>query len=347
MKKILSFALAAALTVALSAPALAWESHFGDVPSNHWAAEAINRANDDGAMVGTGTFPETGLARFEPDADLTSAQFAVIVAGEFYRDIPDGVAGPWYAPFRQAMEDAGWDEGAGIQDWEAPMTRYQMAVVLYNIAEEQRVPLPDREGLEAARDRISDWTQIPEEYRQAVAVNYALGLLSGADESGAFAGDQSLTRAQAAVVYGKLKDALFASGGPMEQVLSERERQLAEAGLTYEFTRYPGKMGTVYVEYQFGTSHGTACVMGYVDAEGRILDIGDLLPRYFTYGANYLSPSEITFSEDGTRLTFITPIKEGKGGYGEPEEIKDWGDTLCTVDLTAGTIVSMEPVGEK
>ena len=80
----------------------------------HWAAEAINRANDDGAMVGTGTFPETGLARFEPDADLTSAQFAVIVAGEFYRDIPDGVAGPWYAPFRQAMDNDG-SEDASVQ----------------------------------------------------------------------------------------------------------------------------------------------------------------------------------------------------------------------------------------
>ena len=45
MKKILSFALAAVLTVALSAPALAWESRFGDVPTNHWAAEAINRAD--------------------------------------------------------------------------------------------------------------------------------------------------------------------------------------------------------------------------------------------------------------------------------------------------------------
>lgn len=48
-------------------------------------------------------------------------------------------------------------------------------------------------------------------------------------------------------------------------------------------------------------------------------------------------------SEDESRLTFVTPAREGRGGFGEPEEVKDWGDTLCTVDLASGTMESMKP----
>ena len=93
-KRILSAALTLAVSLSLAVPALAGESRFGDVPPDHWAAEAISRANRDGAMVGTGSFPETGLARFEPDTSLTAAQFATIIAGAFYRDIPEVEGGP-------------------------------------------------------------------------------------------------------------------------------------------------------------------------------------------------------------------------------------------------------------
>lgn len=349
-KRILAAILTLAVSASLAVPVLAEGSRFGDVPSNHWAAEAIRRANEDGVMVGTGTFPETGLARFEPDADLTSAQFAVIMTGALYRDIPDEAAGPWYAPFQTVMEDAGWDEGAGILDWEAPMTRYQMAAVLYNIAEDQGVLLPNRENLEAAQDGIADWEQIPAEYRRAVAVSYVLDLLSGVDEAGTFAGDRSLTRAQAAVVYGKLKDALFASGGPMERILEEREQQLAAAGLSYEFTRYDGRKGAVYVSRQFGTPHGTICCMEYVARDGARLNIQSLLPGGYRLGT-YLDPTEIQLDETGDKLTFVTPIEEGipneTPGPDNPSmwlDTKDWGLTRCTVDLTTGTVEAMEPV---
>ena len=139
--------------------------------------------------------------------------------------------------------------------------------------------------------------------------------------------------------------ALLTLQSPMERVLVEAEHQLAQSWLSYSFDRYPGPNGTAYVARQYGTPHGTATVIRYVDRDGTVLFINDLLPNYFMYGPSfYLEPREFQFSEDGGRLTFITPVKEGSGGQGEPEEIRDWGDTLCTVDLTAGTMESMVPL---
>jgi len=132
---------------------------------------------------------------------------------------------------------------------------------------------------------------------------------------------------------------------PMERVLEQKEQSLVASGLSYEFTRYPGKNGTAYVAYQFGTPHGTACSMVYVAQDGTTLDITGLLPNWFTYGAAYYAnPRDIQFDETGEKLSFITYVKEGSGGYGEPEVTKEWGDTLCTVDLTTGTMESMVPL---
>lgn len=342
MKRILTLSLSLALAMGLTVPAFAEEPVFADMPADHWSAPYVQRAYEDGAIAGI--YTEEGLT-FAPDDPLTAGQFAAIVTQAFcWRELDRSLYEPWYAPYQKTAEQAGLTEGAGIGDWEAPMTRYQMAAMLFRLAQARKVPLPEEEALAAAREKIADWDQVPEGYQEAVAASYALGLLSGIDTAGTFGGDQGLIRAQAAVVYAKLDDAVRAADGPMEHALEARERELARGGLSYEFHRYPGPKGTVYVAAQLGAPHGGQVEMGCVDQAGQTLDIAALLPSYFMYGANYLSPSEIVFSEDGALLTFVTPIREGKGGFGEPEEVKDWGPTRCTVDLVSGTMASMEPL---
>lgn len=339
MKRLLSVSLALALGAALTVPGFAQGSPFTDVPADHWAFEYIQRANEENIITGMGDMT------FLPDDVLTAAQFTAIVTQAFYwRGLDMSMTDPWYAPYRNAAEDAGVMEGVGVEDWDAAMTRYQMARLLYNITLDQGISATDTDTLSPP----SDLEQIPERYKQAVLTAYRLGLLSGMEDGG-FAGEQSLTRAQAAVIYSRLENALLALRGPMERVLEKAERRLAQSGiyggLSYTFDRYPGPNGTAYVAQQSGTPHGVATAMRYVARDGTVLDINDLLPSYFTYGPSYyLEPREIQFSEDGGRLTFITPIKEGRGGMGEPEEIRDWGDTLCSVDLTAGSMESIFPL---
>ena len=357
MKRTLSFALTAALALSLAVPALAAEeSPFADVPPDHWAAGAIRQAYDEGIISGTGYDQESQLAVFAPDAPLTPGQFAVIVAQAFcWREMgqdPDGPlpdGSPWYAPYQRTIERAGLTQGAGIADWEAPMTRYQMAVVLYRLAERRELPLPDAVELAAVRARIGDWDQIPEQYQQAVAACFALGLLSGVDGAGTFAGDQTLIRAQAAAVFSKADKAIEAKDGPMERVLEKAERDAKKANfLATEFTRYPGRLGTAYSVSQGGVPHGGNSFLRYVALDGTELDIRSLLPEGYVYGSYWsLDPADIQLDETGKELSFVTRVREqivdpaAAGGFREGE---DWGDTRIVVDVVSGTVVSMEPL---
>lgn len=224
------------------------------------------------------------------------------------------------------------------------MTRYQMAAVLYNIVVDKGLEAPA-----AASLAIADWDQVPEQYQAAVKSAYALELLSGVDDQGTFAGDQSLTRAQAAVVYGKLKDALTASGILMEEVLKQAEQDAKQNDvLTTVFTRYPGRLGTAYTIDQGGTPHGGMSSLYFVSLDGTKWNVGDLLPEGYLYGSFWsLNPTSVQFDETGERLSFVTRVQEqvadpdAAGGFRTGQ---DWGDTRIVVNVGTGEVESMEPV---
>ena len=101
LKKHLSLALAAALTLSLAAPALAAE----EAPAP-WYAEAVDYVTEKGIMVGTGD-------GFEPEAEITVA--TVLQALYNKAGATEETADPaWYAP---ALT---WAEKAGIYEAMAP-----------------------------------------------------------------------------------------------------------------------------------------------------------------------------------------------------------------------------------
>lgn len=355
-KRILSAALALALSLSLAVPAFAEEEGpFDDVPLDHWAVEAIRQAKEEAIISGM------YYRNFAPDDRLTTAQFATIVTKAFYwrdfgRDPEESWIAPgegeedWYVFYKEVAERAGLTEGTGIEDWNAPMTRYQMAVMLYNVVVDKELALPDKAVLEAVE--ITDWDQVPEEFQEAVSTAYAMGLLSGM-EDGSFAGDQTLTRAQAAVVFAKLDKAMEVKDGLLERALDKEERYYTRYSfLSYSFSRYPGELGTACVATQGGLPHGGQTSMVFIYQDGSVLNIDMLLPPGYRLSGigGYLNPSKIRFNETGDKLTFVTPIEEGipskpgDGSTGIWAEYKDWGPTLCTVDLISGTMESLEPV---
>ena len=96
---VLSFALALSL---LPVGVLAAEPHpFQDIPSDHWANEAVQYAYDEGLMDGVG--PTT----FAPGGTLTRAMFVTIlgrqdgVAEDSQGENPftDVADGQWYTPY--------------------------------------------------------------------------------------------------------------------------------------------------------------------------------------------------------------------------------------------------------
>ena len=204
------------LMVLSSSPAVlaADEPSFSDVPASHWAFDEIESAVDSGIVNGyaDGTFKPTGT--------VTNAHFAAMIAREYYVNaleqlgaLPEGQANWWYggiaacnsADILDGTKVGNQHESTG--EWgsevNVAMSRYDMAQVMYNLLRDQGAALPSEADQTKAQAKIGDWSSIPANYQDAVAVCYALGLLNGQSD-GTFGGQNNMNRAQACVVIDRL-----------------------------------------------------------------------------------------------------------------------------------------------
>ena len=245
MKKYLSMFLALAVILHLAAPALAAEgTSFADVPESHWAYAYIERAARAGVVNGTGE------GCFSPGEPLGMAAFtAMIIRGVYGEEMAAQHAGAgggqWYSGHTAAAASLGLYEGTEVEDrfaaaggggedayavflsgsidWD--VTRYDMASIMSRLigTDGAEIPLAESE-LQAARDfaakgaalAVADWEQVPEKYREGVALCYYYGLLTGTDSQGTFNGGATVTRAQAAAVLCRLLDARESGVTPVE-----------------------------------------------------------------------------------------------------------------------------------
>ena len=220
MKRLSACALSLALSVSMILPAGAAGAAFTDVPQDHWANPYVEAMTQKGVVTGVGN------GRFNPDGNLSTAEFAVMLTQAF---CPEAVADPeeggaWWEPYLDAAWSAGYliDTTAGFSYidgiWDVtytdgtwnedvvtePMTRYDMAQAMYNTVVAEGMALPTDEQREAAQAAIGDFASIPEDYESAVVAMYALGYLSGVNANGDFGGESTMTRAQSCVVMSKL-----------------------------------------------------------------------------------------------------------------------------------------------
>ena len=111
-------------------------------------------------------------------------------------------------------------DGFGVQQIQNhmgdPVTRYQMAVYMANVMQHKQYDMPTSAELAAAQARIGDWATIPEQYQDAVATVFALGLIGGVDDNGTFAGTGTVKRSTMAVIYTRMADALDGGAGTAE-----------------------------------------------------------------------------------------------------------------------------------
>lgn len=209
MKRGLIFPL---VLLMLILPVMAAE--FTDVPADHWAASEISRAADAGVVTGYagGTFRPTGA--------VTGAHFCTflsrsILAEEYAAQRPDNSV--WWMQAVKAcepvltgtsLEDA---YKANLRQWgdfvNQPLSRYDMATILCNILSQKGANLPSLEERLSIQGKIGDWNQIPGRYQMPVATCYFLNLLSGQSD-GTFGGSNTLSRAQACVVWSRLCEKL-------------------------------------------------------------------------------------------------------------------------------------------
>lgn len=210
-QRLFSVILSLVLALSLAVPALAAPPVFSDVPAAHWAHNAIQAAEESGIVTGY----EDGT--FRPGDSVTNAQFTVIITRllcpeeveEWRSKSPDHLNWYWPNMFvalrRNYLKGASFEEAdSNTLEWDdsgkLPITRYDMAQILYNVMG----TAASSDSMHSAQEEISDWASIPSGYRDAVAACYDLGLLTGMSDS-TFSGAQAMTRAQACTVAARLQ----------------------------------------------------------------------------------------------------------------------------------------------
>ena len=185
---------------------------FRDVPAAHWASAAIKAAVEQGFVNGYAD------GTFRPADPVTNAHFNAMLSLAFYpADLKAAKSGAsWWTP-NVTINDAhgildGTDlkqaelaEGVWSAEINAPISRCDMAQMMYNILLDKGAPLPSAAECQAAQSRMGDWSRIPARYQEAVSTCYALGLLNG-QKDGTFGGSSSMNRAQGCTVISRLLD---------------------------------------------------------------------------------------------------------------------------------------------
>lgn len=209
-----------ALIVALVLPLASQpKPHFTDVPTTHWAYANIERAYSDGVMAGTGGNAAKYTGVFSPSGTLTEAQFVTIMTRGFFPSELEaakksvGSNAKWYAAAEKVAEDKHlltFVQGK----MDKPITRYDMAAIIANVMDAKEFAgRPDFNTVQATFSKIADINSIPDSYQTSVAAVFAMGIITGTDSKGTFSGSSYMNRAQAAVVYGRMKDAFLNYNG--------------------------------------------------------------------------------------------------------------------------------------
>ena len=209
-KRILSLALAGALCLSLSAPALAagldnfgkvnayTAGQFTDVPADAWFAPNVQAAYELDLMTGSS---ET---TFNPNGNLTVAEALVLACRLHSTYAGDGETfaangGTWYQPYVDYAVKNGIITDGAYTDYTATATRAQFAAIL-------AAALPD-EALPA----INSVTKLPDldanaAYAAAVLKLYNAGILTGSDAAGSFKPTSTIQRSEVATIVTRMAD---------------------------------------------------------------------------------------------------------------------------------------------
>lgn len=219
MKKFVSLVLALILCASLSVPA--WAAEFTDVPAEHAFHDAILDCSEKGIVGGYDD------RTFRPANTVTKSNFAVMLSRAFYSETiakyDDDYNRVTYGPFAGnylALYYAGaFDDASFYEDFvmlrldfmNTGINRYDMAQLVANIMKNSGFTA-DASQKSAAQVQIADYSAIPDQYKDAVATVYALGIIGGYS-NGAFRGDGIMNRGQAAVAIYRLAQSVSEGSG--------------------------------------------------------------------------------------------------------------------------------------
>ena len=203
----------------------------------HWAQEYIT------TVVEQGLFTGTDETTFSPEMTMSRAMF-ITVLGRLeevdatlwtHSDLLDVPADAYYAPYVAWACASGIVNGVSETEFapDAPVTREQMAKIIAFYAEKMGYRLKAAEDVPesfADADDISEWAA------ESVEMLRTSGILNGtpnADGSVSFCPQETATRAQAAAVFCRIRDAINREvDSPLPETPSTLTLNMYEASLT-------------------------------------------------------------------------------------------------------------------
>lgn len=226
------------LVSALPLQAQAAGGGFPDVPAGAWYEQFLNRIMQAQQAVGqmniiSGLYDDDGQLVFQPDRQVKRGEwlkmlFEAAEASGNQTAFVDGTLQPgdhWakkyyekaaadnillpdinsYLTDNDKLADTSANLSRNVQplftgsaaDLEQPITRFEMAVILNNVC--TNIAMQKPVIVDQPETHITDYAVTPAAYTMAVEQSYGKGLLVG-DETGAFRGSDTLTRAEAVTV---------------------------------------------------------------------------------------------------------------------------------------------------
>ena len=175
---------------------------FTDVQSGDWFYTYVRDAYRSGLANGT------SAAKFSPDGSFTVAQALTAAANihtiYYGKTIDTAGAKNWYDPYADYCIANGIIKAGQFRDYNAPITRGDMAIVFANI-------LPDGEYAAVRDGSTSDVTSDLACYA-AVRKLYNAGIVGGDDKTGNYRPNDGIRRSEACVIFLRLARASAHAG---------------------------------------------------------------------------------------------------------------------------------------
>lgn len=235
-KRFLSIMIVGAVALSVSATALA--GRFRDVAPEHWASGYIEEAASLGYVEGVGN------GFFLPEGQVTYGQFAAMTTRLLFpEELPsEGSGGRWFEPYVETCAKKGIFDGTDLDlgaDGDTPMTRKALAVTIVNALRAAGAKMPGARELLFVN--VPDIGRYGGDERAAIRAVYALGVMNGCDGRGTFAGEDNMTRAQAAAVLTRMSRVELEGETPGQAPapdMEERQKAAYEAIIAMK-ARYP------------------------------------------------------------------------------------------------------------
>ena len=354
-KKITALLISAVIAAALVIPVSA-SGGFTDVPSTFWAyteiTEAVNKGITNGYADGT----------FKPRNSVTNAHFCAFLARAFYADeYVDGTKSPWYKVYTDVLDEHGiLDRTTLSKDFDGninkPINRYDMAQMMRHILDDKNAEMPTNEEMAAARNAIGDWDGVPAEYRGAVSLCYAMGVLNGQSD-GNFGGNNLMNRGQGCVVVYRLTQKIETGSTGIEPSVPEKPEEpsnpststqtltngkpvtvenVSELLAELKETKYPhkGTYDPYEPQYYFACKHsyGIECAKLAYTISDEIFGVDASIRTHTNYGD--VKPGDLIECKDENGETFhwfiiseIDATGKYRGVGGGPSGVIMWSET--------------------